>query len=225
MSTATDVSAGGGAVPPLVSLLGEQRAAVVELLHRAGPSTVAEIAAHLGVSDVAARRHLAVLVDEGLIAAGERRQPRGRPAACYELTDRADKLFPQAYDRFANEVLDFLADTQGDEGLTAFLRWRAEREARTLREAVTAEDLHGRLHQLAASLSDAGFAASVTPDGVGFSLVQEHCAIADVAREHPQVCASEAATFSRVLGRSVKVARDATIAEGASACVCRITAR
>jgi predicted ArsR family transcriptional regulator len=225
MDTTTPVTHASGSVAPLVSLLGEQRAAIVELLHRAGPCTVAEVAAHLGVSDVAARRHLAVLTDEGLVDASERRQPRGRPAACFDLTDRAVRLFPQAYDRFANEVLDFLSDTQGADGLSAFLRWRADREARALREAVTAEDLHGRLHQLAASLSDAGFEASVAPDREGFALVQEHCAIADVAREHPEVCASEAAAFSRVLGRSVRVARDATIAEGATACVCRITTR
>lgn len=210
------------AAASLVPLLGEQRAAVVALLHRTGTASVAEVAAHLGVSEVAARRHLAVLVEEGLAEASERRATGGRPATCYALSERAMRLFPQAYDRFANEVLDFLTDTQGEEGLRAFLRWRVERETAALRDAVTAEDLHGRLEELARALSDAGFEADVRPEGRGFRLVQEHCAIADVAREHPEVCAFEAAAFARVLGREVAVTRRATIAGGAAACECRV---
>lgn len=226
---AADVSSTSAAVTTgtsssLVHLLGEQRAAVVELLHRAGASSAAEVAAHLHVSEVAARRHLAVLVEEGVVATAEPRATGGRPATCYALSERGLRLFPQAYDRFANEVLDFLTDTQGDEGLRAFLRWRVDREARALREAVTAEDLHGRLQQLADALSDAGFEASVDREGDAYRLVQEHCAIADVAREHPEVCAYEAAAFARAIGGEARVQRLATIASGAPACECRVAA-
>lgn len=205
----------------LVSLLGEQRAAVVEHLHRNGDATVAELADHLGISQVATRRHLAVLTDEGLVAARTvNHGGRGRPASRYELTDAAGRLFPQGYDRLAAEVLDFLADEHGRDGLRAFLRWRLDREVDGLKDAVTAEDLHGRLEQLAQALSHAGFDASVTPDGDGFTLVQDHCAIYDVAREHPEVCAYEAATFSQVLGRDVRLSRRETLATGSNACVC-----
>lgn len=221
----SDTVTAAGPSASLVSLLGEQRAAVVALLHRAGTASVADVAAHLGVSEVAARRHLGVLAEEGLVEAGERRATGGRPATCFALSDRAMRLFPQAYDRFANELLDFLTTTQGEEGLRAFLRWRVERETAALNDAITAEDLHGRLQELAGALSDAGFEAGVRPDGRGFRLVQEHCAIADVAREHPEVCAFEAAAFSRVLGREVAVTRDATIAGGAAACECRVMPR
>lgn len=211
-----------GLAASLVSLLGEQRASVVAFLHRSGSASAAEVAGHLGVSEVAARRHLALLAEEGLVEARERRATRGRPATCFALSERAMRLFPQAYDRFANEVLDFLTDTQGDEGLRAFLRWRVEREAASLQDAVTAEDLHGRLEELAGALSDAGFEAGVRSEGPGFRLVQEHCAIADVAREHPEVCTFEAAAFARVLGREVAVTRGATIVGGAAACECRV---
>lgn len=204
----------------LVSLLGEQRAQIVQLLRRHGDASVAELAAHLGISEVATRRHLGLLEDEGLVAARTVKQPRGRPPARYHLTDAASRLFPQRYDRLASEVLDFLADEHGREGLHAFLRWRLEREVAGLREAVTADDLHSRLQQLAAALSDAGFEASVTPDGEGFTLIQDHCAIEDVAREHPEVCAFEAATFSQVLGRDVTLSRRQTLAGGSRACVC-----
>jgi predicted ArsR family transcriptional regulator len=212
-------------VRSLVSLLGEQRAAIVEELRSAGDRSTAQLAEHLGISEVATRRHLSVLEDDGLVAAEVVNQGRGRPAARWSLTADAQRLFPHRYDALAGEMLTFLADTQGREGVRAYLRWRLEREVDSLRDAVTAEDLHGRLQQLAGALSDAGYEASVTPDGEGFTLTQEHCAIYDVAKDHPEMCAYEAATFSKVLGGDVRLSRRQTLAGGGDACVCCVTAR
>ncbi|MFP4634805.1 MAG: helix-turn-helix transcriptional regulator [Nitriliruptoraceae bacterium] len=209
----------------LTMLLGECRAAIVEHLRRVGEATVAELAAELDISEVATRRHLGVLLDEGLVVARTVPQGRGRPPAHYQLTDAADRLFPHHYDRFASEALDFLADTHGRDGLRSFLRWRLERQVEDLQRVVTAEDLHERLEQLAEALSEAGFDASIGPNGEGFTLTQEHCAIYDVAREHPEVCAYEAAAFSRVLGQDVSLSRRQTLADGSTACVCTIQPR
>ena len=209
----------------LTALLGECRATIVEHLRRAGEATVADLAAQLGISEVATRRHLGVLVDEGLVAARTVPQGRGRPPAHYHLTDAAARLFPHHYDRFASEALDFLADTHGRDGLRSFLRWRLERQVEDLRDAVTAEDLHERLEQLAQALSDAGFEASVSPGDQGFTLTQEHCAIYDVAKDHPEVCAYEAAAFSQALGHDVTLSRRETLAGGSPACVCAVRPR
>lgn len=212
----------------LVSLLGETRAALVEVLRRCSEAEVSTLAERLGITGVAVRRHLAVLCEEGLVetvGVGTDQRVRGRPAKRYRLTADATRLFPHGYDRFASELLDYLADTQGREGLRAFLRWRSEREIDGLRDAVTADDLHERLEQLASALSQAGFEASVSSDGDTFALVQDHCAIYDVAKEHPEVCAFEAATFSQVLGSDVSLSRRQTLASGAKACVCTVKHR
>ncbi len=223
-STTTGTPAEAGA-RSLVSLLGAQRAAIVEYLRRHGDARVSDLAGHLGVSEVAVRRHLGVLSEEELVVAETGDAVRGRPAARYRLTPAAMRLFPHRYDRFANEVLDFLDAQHGRDGLLAFLRWRVEREAEGLQQAVTAEDLHTRLDQLAEALSAAGFEASVNEDGEGFSLVQDHCAIYDVAKDHPEVCAYEAATFSKVLGDDVQLSRRETLADGSAACVCTVRRR
>jgi predicted ArsR family transcriptional regulator len=230
MSTQTTDADGVTEVPAgtsrsLVSLLGDQRAAIVEYLRRAGDASVSELATHLGVSEVATRRHLAVLEGESLVMARTVPQGRGRPPARYTLTETAGRLFPQGYDRLAADMMEFLGDEYGRGGLRSFLRWRLEREVDHLRDAVTAEQLHDRLEQLAGALSDAGFAASVTPDADGFTLTQDHCAIYDVAKDHPEVCAYEAATFSKVLGRDVILSRRETLAGGSSACVCSVAPR
>lgn len=224
--TAPTVPTGAAGAVSLVGLLGETRAALVEHLHAVGPCTVAELAAHLGVSAVATRRHLAVLAEDGLVGDCDPRPTAGRPAACFTLTDRAARLFPASYDRFAREALEYLTATEGRQGLLRFLRWRLDREADALTAEVGEGPLPDRLARLAAALSAAGFAAEVAPgegDRPALRLVQRHCAIEDVAREHPEVCAHEAAAFARVLGGDVRLSRRETIAAGAPACVCTVT--
>jgi predicted ArsR family transcriptional regulator len=217
---AVDVDAGPAS---LVRLLGEQRAEIVERLRTVGEATVAELAEHLGISEVATRRHLNVLDDEGFVAARTVKQERGRPAATYHLTERARDLFPQRYAAVAHELLDFITTEHGREGLRSYLRWRLDREAEAYGETVTAEDLHDRLEQLAGALSANGFDARVREDDGAFELHQDHCAIYDVAKDHPEMCRYEAATFAKVLGRDVVLRRRATLTEGAHACVCTVT--
>lgn len=223
----------------LVGLLGETRSAIVELLHRTGAQPVAAIAGHLGISEVATRRHLVQLLEDGLIEEREQRASGGRPAACFDLTERAGRLFPQSYDRFANEVLDFLTAQHGRDGLLTFLRWRVDREVGALADAVADGPVQDRVTRLAAALTSSGFLADVVTsaalDGVGagegapglptIQLVQRHCAIEEVAREHPEICAYEAAAFSRALGADVQLSRRTTIAAGDDACVCTVTPR
>ena len=209
MSTPT---AARSEAPSLVGLLGVQRAAVVELLHREGSQPVARIAEHLGISEVATRRHLAVLVGEGLVEERDRRSSGGRPATCCGLSERASRLFPQTYDRFASDAIEFLTDTQGRDGLLSFLRWRVDREAESLADAVADGPLSARLERLATALDAAGFASDVEGESGSFRLVQRHCTIEEVARDHPEICAYEAAAFARVLGPDVQLSRRETIA-------------
>jgi predicted ArsR family transcriptional regulator len=219
---ASTATGGDTAVVSLVGLLGDARAALVDHLHLAGPATVAELAAHLGVSAVATRRHLAVLAEEGLVEECAPRATGGRPATCFTLTDRALRLFPSSYDRFAHEALTYLTATEGRSGLLRFLRWRLDREADSLAAAVGDGPLPERMDRLATALSAAGFAAEVEDQRPVLRLVQRHCAIEDVAREHPEICAHEAAAFARVLGTDVRLSRRETIAGGAQACVCTV---
>lgn len=213
------------AAASLVSLLGDQRAALVLQLRRAGEATVGELAEHLGVSDVATRRHLGVLADEELVTSRDVADGPGRPARHYRLTERADRLFPQRAADVADELLRFIEDTQGREGLRAYLSWRLDRQCAELADQVTADRLDERLAQLADALSEAGFDATVHEAGDRFLLRQEHCAIYDVAKDHPEMCAWEAASFSKVLGRDVRLSRQQTRTDGSNACVCCITPR
>lgn len=206
----------------LVGLLGEQRAAIVEHLRQEPGATIADLAEVLGVSDVATRRHVALLEDEGFVVGEAVSNGRGRPAVRYRLTDRARGLFPQRYAAVASELIDFISTEHGRDGLRAYLRWRLERETSAYSDIVTADELGDKLSQLADALSEAGYDAEVREDGDGYVLEQGHCAIYDVAKHHPEMCTYEAATFSKVLGRDVTLSRRETIAGGSAACVCTV---
>lgn len=210
-------------VTSLVSLLGEPRATIVELVKRAEHSAP-ELAEVLGITDVAVRKHLAVLEREGLITERTVKQERGRPVARYRLTERGEGLFPNRYADVVGELLDFLDEEHGRAGLHAFLRWRQDRETQLYADAVDAEDLPERLEQLAAALTAAGYEATVAHDDDGWRLTQTHCAIFEVAKERPEMCAHEAAMFRRVLG-DVRVSRRETLAGGDTACVCCVAPR
>lgn len=209
----------------LVDLLGEVRAQVVELL-RGTTRTVADLADGLGLSEGAVRRHLQVLERDGLVSAQTvRREGPGRPSAHYALTDRAHRLFPDRSAELANELLDFITDSYGRQALRAFMRWRQGRkQARYASVSNSEHSTTQRAETLAGMLSVDGFPSRVVQAPAGattLELRQEHCAIAEVAAEHPELCAYEAALFKDLLG--TRVTRRQTIAGGAQACVCHIT--
>ena len=204
------------------------RAQLVELL-RAEPLSVARLAEGLGVSEVAVRHHLQVLQTDGFVTAETvRGTGRGRPKQLYTLTDKARRLFPDNSAQLANELLDYLAGEHGRSELQRFLRWRADRHSSRYAAALAGVDtVDERVQRLADVLAEDGFAASAqtvtTPEGATvLELRQDHCAIKAVAEEHPQLCAYEASTFSKLLG-GAKLSRRQTIAGGDSACVCQIT--
>ena len=69
---------------------------------------------------------------------------------------------------------------------------------------------------LARALSEEGYAASVREVPVGEQLCQQHCPVAHVAHEFPELCEAETEAISRMLGRHVQ--RLATIAHGDGVC-------
>lgn len=205
----------------LLDLLGDTRARVVLELHD-GPRGVAEVAAAVGVSEVAVRRHLHALEEDGLIDAETvRRDGPGRPAARYRLTERGRRLLPDRSAELANELLEFLEAEGGRSAVLRFLRWRRSRQqARYAAELDDDASPAERAEQLAELLTEDGFPSRLEEADGTLTLRQQHCAIRDVAAENPELCAFEAAMFRDLLG--VEVRRRETIAAGDDACRCHL---
>ena len=210
---------------PLDTLLGAPRATILGYLHDHDGARIADLAAELGVSETATRRHLTCLEEDGFVTSSSVADGPGRPALVFRLSARGRELFPQRYAATAEELLTFLQHEYGDDGMARYLDWRRDQQAARLGADLSdTTTLDRRLHQLADALSEAGYAAEVTSHGDGsLELTQRHCTIAKLAEEHPELCTSEAQAFAALLGRDVAVSRRLTIAGGHDACVCTVT--
>lgn len=196
---------------------------VVRSILSLGPSTAAELAERLDLTPAAVRRHLDSLVAEGILEPRERRgaRGRGRPAKAFAITDLGRDRFEQQYDQLAAQALRFLAETGGDEAVKAF----ADRRVAFIeRDYAAVSQAHPELSPaevLARVFSAEGYVADTRESpGLGEQLCQQHCPVAHVAHEFPQLCQSETEAIGRVLGSHVQ--RLATIAHGDGVCTTSI---
>jgi predicted ArsR family transcriptional regulator len=184
------------------------RERVVALLLELGTATAATLSERLDVTPAGIRRHLDALLADGVIATREPRRrtvTRGRPARLYGLSEAGHAAGPASYDALAVSALRFMTPEQVDGFAEARGRELEERYA-----GVRSPD------ELAAALSQDGYAASVTEQGLGVQLCQHHCPVQHVAAEFPQLCDAETAALGRLL--DVHVQRLATIAHGDGVC-------
>jgi len=202
-----------------------------------GPSTAADLAERLGLTQAAVRRHLDALAAENVVVARQQRvygnRGRGRPAKVFALTDGGRDAFDQAYDQLAADALRWIAESAGggaggEAAVTAFARARLAAQAERYRAIVDAAAPEDRAKALAQALSADGYAATARsapppqlraggpPAPAGEQLCQHHCPVAHIAEQFPQLCEAEAEVFSMLLGTHVQ--RLATIAHGDGVC-------
>ncbi|MCU1623211.1 MAG: putative transcriptional regulator [Frankiales bacterium] len=194
------------------------RERVLSLLLELGPSTAASLGQRLGLTVAGVRRHLDALVADGSVTTREPRRravTRGRPARFYALTEAGHAAGPSGYDELALSALRFMSPGQLEE----FAQAKGEELIQRYAHVMTATD---RPAALAAAMSEDGYAASVSEQGVGLQLCQQHCPVQHVAAEFPQLCDAETAAIGRLL--DVHVQRLATIAHGDGVCTTHIPA-
>lgn len=198
---------------------GGTRERILVLLRRHGRLSAPRLAGLLELTPVGVRRHLALLERDGLVGATTEKAKRGRPTAVYRLTDAGLETFPRHYDEVASEALAFLKG-QDAATLAQFLAWRNERLAASYAGRVEGATLAERTDALAEVLNEQGFMAEVEPADGGLRLCQHNCTVEHLATELPDLCASEAELFERLLG--TRVERETTIVDGAVRCETRI---
>jgi predicted ArsR family transcriptional regulator len=202
------------------------RQRVARTILELGPSTAAALAQRLDLTPAAVRRHLDHMLDSGTVEARDQRvsatRGRGRPAKVFALTAAGRDQFEQQYDDLAAQAMRFLAKTGGEQAVAEFARDRlAGLEQRILALRTSRPEL-STSEAVASAMRDDGFAASIHRGPVGEQLCQQHCPVAHVAHEFPQLCEAETEMISRVLGRHVQ--RLATIAHGDGVCTTSIPA-
>jgi predicted ArsR family transcriptional regulator len=211
---------------------GGSRRALLDHLKRGGPREARELAAHLGVTAMAARQHLYALEAEGIVAAERQPRPRGRPVKLWRLTEAAAPFFPDGHAELTLGLLDAMTEAFGARGLGKLIAARSEAQRAAYGARIQPRwPLKRRVEALARIRAEEGYMAEVRNGGPGggpgagrgvYLLVENHCPICAAARACRGLCQREFELFQEVLGPDVEVTRLDHLLSGARRCSYRI---
>lgn len=204
---------GGSAATP-----GATRGRLLHLLRTRGRMNAGMLAAELGLTEMAIRRHMHELERQGSINIVPVRQPKGRPLHLYELTAAAERFFPRNYQTL---TIDLLAELEADPDTSPLIGRMFEGRRRKLQERylprMAGKTLEERVGELTAIQNGGGYMAEMESCGNGeFMLHEYNCPINDVAGAYNQACDCELALFRSLL--DVQVQRTECLAKGGSRC-------
>jgi predicted ArsR family transcriptional regulator len=201
------------------------RDAIIDRLKRHGPQSAGAIAGTLDLTAMAVRLQLYDLEREGLVTAEAEPRGRGRPTKLWSLTGKAARIFPDAHQGLAVEMITHLRDLFGEEGLAQVIDRHSQQQLTGYRSALSGlKKLGDRVEALAAARDGEGYMAEVRPDGNDWLLIENHCPICSAAKLCTRLCANELAVFQAALGEDAEVSRESHLLAGSRRCVYRVRA-
>ncbi|MGN7469396.1 helix-turn-helix transcriptional regulator [Brevibacillus sp. SAFN-007a] len=194
---------------------------ILHMLKVKGSLSVSDMAAELGITEMAVRRHLNTLERDSLITSTLVRQAMGRPTNVYSLSQEADELFPRNYSHLTLDFLQDLKEIDGPGKVEMLFRRRENRLEESYRAHMQG-DLRNRVAKLAELQNEKGYMVEweADADGNAFRILEFNCPIAQVAREFNQACSCELSLFRRVLNADVE--QTSCMAKGGDKCVFEI---
>ncbi|MFN8638724.1 MAG: helix-turn-helix domain-containing protein [Dehalococcoidia bacterium] len=198
---------------------------VIRWLHEQGPASVGTLAERIGVSEGAIRRHMDIMVAEGLVESRLERQGRGRPGLVYSLSEAGEERTAAAnYARLLDRLypaLESLPEAEvsglpGDALVQRLFEAVARGVASEYSAHVTATELPDRVGQVADALSGEGILTQVIDDGDAYRLVNVGCPYRSTATENHACCEADRRTIELLL--ELPVVQTARAVEGASMC-------
>lgn len=198
---------------------------VVRILNERGEASVAELADVIGVSKGSIRRHMDIMVADGLLATRLERQGRGRPLTRYALSEAGEEQgSSEHYSRLLDRISPALARlpseaVDGRDG-EAILDQLFDEIANTIAEEhaprVTAEHLDRRVEQVTDVLRAEGILDEVRDEGEFFVLRNSGCPYRSTAEKTHACCAADRRAIELLLGAPVE--QITTLAEGGERC-------
>lgn len=200
------------------------RSKILDMLKRDGGLNATDMARRLGISAMAVRQHLYGLAEDGLAVSEAQPDGVGRPTKLWRLTAAADAFFPQGYSELTADLMGYVRDAFGDEGMDKIVHLRTHDQIANYQARMNgASGLAARLQALAEIRTAEGYMAEVSSSGDDYIFAENHCPICAAARLCTGLCAAELELFRTVLGAGVRVERAEHILEGARRCAYRVT--
>ncbi|MGJ8657916.1 MAG: helix-turn-helix transcriptional regulator [Akkermansiaceae bacterium] len=200
------------------------RTRLLDLLKQHGPQEAQVLSEKLAITAMAVRQHLYQLRDEKLITHLLESRTIGRPAKLWQLTDEANRLFPDAHAALAVDLVSSLTTTFGKAGLDQLISVRAKEQIVQYSEQMPrASTLRQKLDKLAELRTNEGYMAEVSESEDGtLMFIENHCPICAAASVCSGLCAAELNVFSAVIGKDFVIERTEYILENARRCAYEI---
>lgn len=179
---------------------------VIHTLKRAPGRTLQELADDLGMTAAALKRHCQSLLDLGYLTTGKRPIEGGRHVGTFRLTEKADRLFPEA----GAEVLQSLIKaTEAQFGINApeklMFGYFQEMTAHYQRKLKAAGSVADRASILARLRDESGHVSICHYDPkLGLRIVEQHNPLQSLFDKYPTLERMEQIMFERVVGRPVR---------------------
>lgn len=205
---------------------GSTRSRLLHLLRTRGTCTVNELSVALSITEMAVRRHLHAMEQDGHVVVTAVRQAMGRPLYRYSLTAQADEFFPKNYSQLTLDLLaELVEETEGFAVIDRMFRGRRDKLAERYEERMRYKPLEERVRELALIQNGGGYMASWerTEDGEAYAIHEYNCPIAHIAHQFRQACHCEQQLFVRLLDADVE--RTECIADGGGRCTYAIKPR
>ncbi|MFD1851218.1 helix-turn-helix transcriptional regulator [Oceanobacillus bengalensis] len=196
---------------------------LLEVLKKNDENSINDIMQHFSISDIAVRKHIHELVQQGFVKKIAHKKKVGRPYFTYELTEKGHETFPNQNKDLPVELLHDLEDLQGPEAVKELLLKRMKRETTEYEERMRSETLDGKIAELASIQNEKGYMLEVEKiDKNQYEIRNYNCPIANISTLYSQVCHNEKSMLQKLFSGS-EVATHSLITDGSHLCRWTIT--
>ena len=170
------------------------------LMLRRESRTVNQLAEALALTDNAVRAQLTALERDGLIRQSGSQPGKRKPNVIYDLTAKAEHLFPKVYGLILRYLLDVLKERISAKKMDDIVRTVGHRISPNYRPAVQAKQTQERISQAISVLHElGGFCEQHGQDGK-IVLRCFDCPLAVAVVGHPELCRLVETVLTDVLG-------------------------
>jgi predicted ArsR family transcriptional regulator len=179
--------------------------ALVDLLRKRGPLSVAQLAEEMQVTATAVRQRLARLLAQGDVFRQTERTSRGRPRHRYGLTEKGRRRAGANFADLAIALWQEIRSIRDPEVRRGLLQRISHRMAGLYATAIRGASLHERMESLAELFRDRRIPFDVEGSADLPLLNAGACPYPDLAEQDRTVCAMERMLFSELLGENLRL--------------------
>lgn len=191
---------------------------LLNILKKANRLTITEIMVHFTISEIAVRKQLHELVQQGFVKQKSHKQKLGRPYLTYELSEKGHETYPNQYKTIPVELLEDLEELQGTQAVRALLDKYGEREKAYMDKVMQEDDLDKKVAEMARIQNERGYMVEIDKMAEGdFEIRNFNCPVAAVASCYHQMCTNEQKLYEELFPES-EVKAHSFITQGDHVC-------